>query len=144
MLLQRTTHLSLLHNNRQILRRILVKCLKACMLLLYLHYTKFAYQKNLIPALQSIFCKSISENTECLRKSKPKIIANLLPKAFLIAVSLFVTSITLPSAFLHLHEPLNLYQLYALKQLLFMLIFTHVKILIGFIDTLIFNGINFV
>ena len=59
MLLHRTTRLSLLYNNHQILRCILVKCLKACMLLRYLHYTKFAYQKNLIQALQNIFCKSI-------------------------------------------------------------------------------------
>lgn len=40
-----TTHLSLLQNLSQILRHILGKCVKDCMLLLYLCYTKLPFRQ---------------------------------------------------------------------------------------------------
>ena len=48
MFLKHTTHLSLLHNIYQILRRILKKCLNSYMLPQYLRYKKSNFQKDLI------------------------------------------------------------------------------------------------
>ena len=44
MLLRHISRILLLHNVRQILRHIIEKYLKACMLLRYLHYTKLPFQ----------------------------------------------------------------------------------------------------
>ena len=97
-LFQHITHLSLLHNVCRILRCILKKCLKICMLLRCLHYTKPPFRKNFIRALQ-LNLPLVLTDIQMLKKSKSEDIPNLLLKVALTAFYLVVFVISVSSAF---------------------------------------------
>ena len=105
-LFQHTAHLSLLHNVCQILNPILKKCLKASCCGISATQIYF-FRRNQFKPYNQIFFKSI-RYTGCLKKSKPKGTAHLLPKVFLIILCWIETALAVPSAFFapsYLHRP---------------------------------------
>ena len=96
MLFQHTNHLLLLHNVRQTLHYIVEKCLKACMCC---DIPTTQYHSIFSEEFKSSILLFDKDIQDAQKKSKSKGIANLLPKVFLVAFSLVVTVIDVPSAF---------------------------------------------
>ena len=131
-LFQHATHLLPLYNVRQILHHDLEKCLKACVLLKNLRYTKSPSQK---PYIQ-IFFKSI-RIYRVLKKVKIQSYCKPFTKICLTAFSFVVNITAVTSAFLHRPEPLN-HLLIAYNTL-----FHSSKDPCSFIDICVVHGINF-
>ena len=100
-------HLFLLDKVHQILRHILKKCRKACMLLSYLLYIKSPFLKNLIRALQSNF-SLVHKDTQMLKKAKTQRCCEpFYQKSLFITFSQFVNVIVVPLVFFYRPVPLN-------------------------------------